>query len=208
VEHLNLHTSDGQVLPADLLLATAPATGAVVICHPHPLYGGNRFSIVVDTVFKGAPAHGYHTLRFDFRSDHDHGRAERLDVIAALDLLATQAPGLPLHLIGYSFGAMVAISVNDPRVTSIVAIAPPLTMGSSSIGIEAPCSPILIMSPEHDQFCTPEQAKDATSEWPDPAIFMIPLADHSLSGRTAILLPAIIDWLGRAQPASRLPPHQ
>jgi alpha/beta superfamily hydrolase len=195
VEHLNLHTADGQILPGDYLTARTPAIGALVICHPHPLYGGNRFSIVVDTVFQGAPDHGYHTLRFDFRATHDHGRGEQLDVIAAIDLYADRAPELPVHLVGYSFGAMVALSIHDPRVASTVAIAPPLTMGSMSSTLEAPGCPVMIMSPAHDQFCTPQQAAVATSHWPNCEILTIPMADHSLSGHTSALLAPIINWL-------------
>jgi uncharacterized protein len=169
----------------------------MVVCHPHPLYGGNRFSIVVDTVFRGAPAHGYHSLRFDFRAAHDNGRGEQLDVIAAIDLLTARAPGLPVHLVGYSFGAVVALNVDDPRVASIVAIAPPLGTGPTSSSIAPPSCPVLIMSPAHDQFCTPQQAQAVTRDWPLCEIFTIPMADHSLGGSTSALLAPIIDWLSR-----------
>jgi uncharacterized protein len=208
VEHLNLRTSDGHLLPADLRSATEPAAGALVICHPHPLYGGNRFSVVVDTVFRGAPPQGYHSLRFDFRADHDQGRGEQLDVIAALDLLSDRWPDLPLHVIGYSFGAMVAISLHDPRVSTIVAIAPPLGLGSDSANRNAPGCPILIMSPAQDQFCPPLQAEEFTRHWADRELVTIEMADHSLSGSTAKLMPVITDWLSRAQPASPQTPHR
>ena len=35
-------TADGHVLDADLAEPDGPVRGAVVVCHPHPLYGGNR----------------------------------------------------------------------------------------------------------------------------------------------------------------------
>jgi uncharacterized protein len=210
VEHQNLLTADGHQLEADLLTADLPegavAKGALVICHPHPLYGGNRHSIVVDTVFRAAPALGYHTLRFDFRADHDHGRGERGDVIAAIDVLAGRHRDLPIHLIGYSFGAMVALNVNDPRVVSIVTIAPPL--GMSPEPLTQPDSPVLILSPAHDQFCPPEQAAAATAEWNNCEIHPIPMADHSLSGQTATLMPVIDEWLSRERPTSLQPPHR
>jgi alpha/beta superfamily hydrolase len=199
VEHQNLLTSDGHSLEADLMSADhgegQSALGALVICHPHPLYGGNRHSIVVDTVFRTAPALGYHTLRFDFRSEHDHGRGETLDVIAAIDVLAGRHPDLKIHLIGYSFGAMVALTTEDPRVTSIVAIAPPL--GLSAEPVRAPESPVLILSPAHDQFCTPEQAAGVTVNWRHCEVRPIPMADHSVSGQTSSLMPVIAKWLSR-----------
>ena len=71
------------------------------------------------------PPAGFTTIRFDFRAAHDGGIAERLDVIAAVDAVADG--GGPLFLAGYSFGAMVALATDDPRVTGIIAVAPPFT---------------------------------------------------------------------------------
>jgi alpha/beta superfamily hydrolase len=203
VEHQNLLTCDGHQLAADLC-RVAPswerpgqeraALGAVVICHPHPLYGGNRFSIVVETIFSALPHCGFHTLRFDFRADHDNGRGERNDVIAAINALKEQFPSTDIHLIGYSFGAIVAMTTPDDRITSIVAIAPPL--GLASEPITEPGYPTLILSPEHDQFCNPDQARRATLGWLHHEVAPIPMADHSLSGQTASLMPAITAWLG------------
>ena len=51
-----LHTSDGHELAADLAEAQGDRRGAVVVCHPHPLYGGNRFNNVVDALYRRAPA--------------------------------------------------------------------------------------------------------------------------------------------------------
>lgn len=212
MEHENLLTSDGQRLEADLLAPELrpgeSANGALVICHPHPLFGGNRFSIVVDTVFRTGPTYGYHTLRFDFRSDHDHGQAERWDVIAAIDLLASRHADLRIHLVGYSFGAMVALATDDPRVTSVVAIAPPLGHGTDPVcgPLHEPPRPVLILAPAHDQFCTPDQAISQTAGWRNHEIRQIPMTDHSLSGQTGSLMPMINDWLNRVQPASP-PPH-
>ncbi len=203
VEHQNLLTSDGHQLAADLCRVdsswerpgqeTAPL-GAVAICHPHPLYGGNRFSIVVETIFSALPSCGFHTLRFDFRADHDNGRGERHDVIAAINALKEQFPSTDIHLIGYSFGAMMAMTTPDDRITSIVAIAPPL--GLSSEPITEPACPTLILSPEHDQFCNPDQARRATTGWLHHQVVPIPMADHSISGQTVTLVPAITAWLG------------
>src|SRR6478752_4139899 len=100
---LMLHTADGQDLAAHLAEATATPRGVAVVCHPHPLYGGNRFNNVVEALFGALPAAGFTTIRFDFRAAHDHGVAERLDAIAAIDAVA--GDGSPVVLAGYSFGA-------------------------------------------------------------------------------------------------------
>jgi hypothetical protein len=52
----------------------------VVVCHPHPLYGGNMDSSVVLAVAFALVEHGFATLRFNFRgvgnSDGRHGKGD------------------------------------------------------------------------------------------------------------------------------------
>ena len=59
----SLRTSDGHTLAADLATAEGEPRGAVVLCHPHPQYGGNRFNNVVDALFRALPPAGFTTLR-------------------------------------------------------------------------------------------------------------------------------------------------
>ena len=72
---VQLTTSDGHNLAADIAVPTGTADsadtlGGVVLCHPHPSYGGNRFNTVVEALFHSLPAAGFVTLRFDFRAEH------------------------------------------------------------------------------------------------------------------------------------------
>ena len=39
----------------------------VVLCHPHPQYGGTMRSLVVSALFEALPVAGYSVLRFNFR---------------------------------------------------------------------------------------------------------------------------------------------
>lgn len=198
VEQLHLSTSDGEHLPADVLRTTPTARGALVICHPHPLYGGNRHSPVVDAVFRAAPDHGFHSLRFDFRAAYDEGHGEQLDVQAALNYWHAQAPELSQVLVGYSFGARVAMSAPGTRVAGIVAIAPPLDMPlAGTASAEDPNCPCLILVPAHDQFCPPERVAALTADWADVEIHTIEMADHFFAGRTAALREPVFDWLSR-----------
>jgi alpha/beta superfamily hydrolase len=198
VERAQLVTSDGHRLDADLELATGPARGAVAVCHPHPHYGGDRFNPVVDAVFRALPPAGFHALRFDFRAEHGGGVAERLDVVAALDLLAQRVPDVALHLVGYSFGAVVALSTADPRVRSVVAVAPPLP--AMAAAIEAPRVPALVLAPAHDQFCAPGVAAPIVSAWPDAELAEVEMADHFLAGRTGAVADAVVAWLSARRP--------
>src|ERR1700761_1662516 len=89
---------------------------AVLVCHPHPLHGGTIHNKVVYHAMKTFQSFGLPVLRFNFRGAglsegaHDHGRGERDDVRAALDWLH-QRYALPVLVVGFSFGAHVALRV-------------------------------------------------------------------------------------------------
>ncbi|MBI2911700.1 MAG: hypothetical protein HYY05_06120 [Chloroflexi bacterium] len=74
-------------------LPAGPYTG-VVICHPHPLRGGDMHNNVVAALALGFAQSGLATLRFNFRGvgasqgSYDDGRGEREDARAALRFLA------------------------------------------------------------------------------------------------------------------------
>jgi len=192
VRTVQLTTSDGHLLDADI---AEPPEGvdvlaAVVVCHPHPLYGGNRFNNVVEALFRALPAAGFTTLRFDFRGDHGDGKAERLDVIAALDAL-DETGAAPLLVAGYSFGAAVALGTADDRIAALAVIAPSLTMLPSAV----PSVPTLVLAPEHDQFCPPDAATAIVDAWPDAELEIIESADHFLAGSTTRVAERFTGWL-------------
>jgi alpha/beta superfamily hydrolase len=183
VEYLQLTTSDGVVLQADLAVPDAPHAAAI-ICHPHPQYGGNRHNNVVQALFDALPAAGVATLRFDFRADFDDGRGEQLDAIAALDALQSRLADLQLVAIGYSFGAAIVCALDDARITTKVLIAPPLAAMSTVRGMDVPT---LVLTPAHDQFSAPDATEAIISDWPQTTHETIASADHFLNGRTALV---------------------
>jgi alpha/beta superfamily hydrolase len=176
-----LATADGHTLAADLTIPDG-ATIGVVVCHPHPRFGGNRFNPVVDAVFTTADRAGLAAIRFDFRGDHGGGATETCDVVAALDELARHTSG-PLTVVGYSFGAVVAIATPDDRVAALVAIAPPLAMMPAA----TPLAPTLVLAPRHDQFTDVETVLEAVDDWPDATVEVIESADHFLAGHTSVV---------------------
>src|SRR5438093_11343393 len=113
-------------LEARLSVPAAPG-GGVVICHPHPLYGGDMDNPVVVRVQEVCVELGLATLRFNFRSvggstgSHANGVGEQDHAVAALDVLATTAGDQPRAIAGYSFGARVAALVagRDARVSRV-----------------------------------------------------------------------------------------
>lgn len=192
---VQLTTDDGHSLVGDLVL---PATGtdvrgAVVLCHPHPQYGGNRFNTVVAALFERLPPAGFAALRFDFRRESGGGVGEQLDVVAALDHLDSveQLDGVPRFVVGYSFGAAVALNTRDDRITAIGAVAPPLAM----MPAPTPTVPVLVLTPRHDQFSPPETTAPIVSGWSGATFEVVESADHFLAGHTAAVAQRVADWL-------------
>ena len=86
--------------------------GVAVVCHPHPQHGGTMDNKVVMTLARAFVALGYTSVRFNFRGvgasqgQWDEGRGEIDDALAVV--ASQRAPGRPLLLAGFSFGAYVA----------------------------------------------------------------------------------------------------
>jgi uncharacterized protein len=102
---LSLAVGDGVVLEARLA-APGQASVGVVLCHPHPLYGGDMDNPVVVRAQEVCAALGLATLRFNFRGvggssgEHGAGVDEQADAGAALDALAREAGARTLALAG------------------------------------------------------------------------------------------------------------
>lgn len=195
-EEISLLTADGVTLAADLWVPPGATAGAVV-CHPHPALGGDRRNVVVDALFRGLGGAGVAVLRFDFRPTprvaNGEGVAQRTDVVAALYRLGAEVGGdVPLFLVGYSFGADVALSIDHERLAGWVVVAPPLAVVSEAPPAAAPGRPTVLVVPAHDQFAPPEAARSATAEWADTTLEEVPMADHFLVGRLDAMVELVL----------------
>jgi alpha/beta superfamily hydrolase len=111
-EHFLISGPAGEL---EVLATRSPEARAVaVICHPHPLHGGTMHNKVVSTLMRAARDQGANTVRFNFRGvgqsagQHADGSGETEDCRAVVDWAAREFPGLPLWLMGFSFGGYVA----------------------------------------------------------------------------------------------------
>lgn len=194
---LAVAVADGRTLAGDLAAPPEPRAAAVV-CHPHPAYGGDRHNPVVDALFGALPAAGVAALRFDFgpaAAASGGDAAARGEAVAALDHLAAAVPGVPLWLAGYSFGADVCLAVDDPRAAGWVAVAPPLVFGGRPAPASGDPRPALVLVPEHDQYSSPDRAREATAGWPEATVGVVPGADHFLAGAARRVAEAVTAWL-------------
>jgi alpha/beta superfamily hydrolase len=189
-------TPDGAVLAGDLTRPPGPVRAAVVICHPHPDHGGDRFNIVVDTLFQALPRHGLAATRFDFRRPvAGRGEQAEMDVRAMIHATAAAVPDAIMVLAGYSFGAGVGLSVaaSSAEISAIVAIAPPAPMIPLDVVAQVPT---LAIVPAHDQFGPPIAIAPIVAAWPRGSMVVVESADHFLAGHTATVATRVIAWLG------------
>jgi alpha/beta superfamily hydrolase len=196
IDRRRFTASDGAALVGDLALPDAPRLAAI-ICHPHPQYGGDRFNNVVTALFDALPGAGIASLRFDFRAAFSGGPGERLDAIAAIDELAGAVPDVPIVALGYSFGAMIALGLDDDRVTALGLVAPPLAMTPDAT---APTVPTLVLTPAHDQFSPPSASTPIVTAWAATGTapiehHIVDMADHSLVGHTAAVARTATAWI-------------
>jgi alpha/beta superfamily hydrolase len=168
-----------------------PFKGGVIVCHPHPQYGGDMDNPVVVTAVETAAREGFSTLRFNFRGTgesegtYGDGEGEREDVRAALSYFSSRlsGEGPPIYLVGYSFGAWVGVpvAVEDERVKGVVAIAPPLEMYSFKFLLGSK-KPKLIIAGNQDFLCPAASLDDLYQKLEGPkSLKIIPGADHFFS---------------------------
>ncbi|MHA6794682.1 alpha/beta hydrolase [Pseudonocardia bannensis] len=195
IESLRLRTADGLGLEAEVASPGGEPRAAMVLCHPHPQYGGSMRTVVIDALFGALPAHGVACLRFNFRgvegSDggFDDGTGERLDVEAAVTALDERLPAeVPLVLAGWSFGADMALSVRHPRLGGWYAIAPPLRFARDLDRLATDPRPKLLALAERDEVRPPAEVARVARDWTHTEIEIVPGASHFFLGHTGRLV--------------------
>lgn len=165
--------------------ATAPAPG-VVVCHPHPQYGGDMDNNVVLAACRTLTGRGIAALRFNFRgvgrSDgtFDHGQGERDDLRAALAQLSDlpEVDAMRVGLIGYSFGATVAAEVAGGHLRGFALISPPIAFGD--LRVDWGC-PALVLGGDQDPIAPTDRLR-VVAERANVELRIISGADHSWWG--------------------------
>ena len=135
----------------------------IVICHPHPQYGGEMHNNVVGALVRASLGTGVAALRFNFRGvggsegAFDNGVGERDDALAALDYLRSQPEidARRMAIAGYSFGANVAIAAADRRddLSALVSVSAPTQRGPR-VEVYMHC-PALFVTGDRDKYVEP-----------------------------------------------------
>lgn len=159
---------DGPVGALEALhLTVADARGIALVCHPNPSQGGTMLNKVVSTLQRTARDSGLATLRFNYRGtgksagEHDMSSGEVDDAQAALAWLQEQHPGLPVYLLGFSFGGFVAGSLSGRLQQAGVAIAQLYLVAPAAMRFDAEHplasnTQLTIIQPQDDEVIDPQ----------------------------------------------------
>jgi alpha/beta superfamily hydrolase len=135
---ITIKTSDGLNLIGELTSPLGEITGSLLMLHPNPSGGGMMDSHIYKKAANRLPAMaGIQIIRFNTRGttseagksdgEYDHGKNEKLDVLAALDYCFEQLKIKDLYVIGWSFGTELALQyARDERIKELILLSPPM----------------------------------------------------------------------------------
>lgn len=178
-------------LEATLRIPDGEPRGIAVIAHPLPTHGGSMRNPLIAALARAAADRGLYALRFNFRGtegsagEFTGGREEQQDLADAAAAARAVAPGLPLLVAGFSFGALMVLKwlASGGSVHAYALLGLPLR--SVALGPQdLPPVPdgTFIVQGEHDQFGT---AAEVRRELPRARVVEIPHADHFFVERDA-----------------------
>lgn len=169
--------------------APANAERAVLLCHPHPLYGGTMHSAVVLALAKVLAEKGGERvahLRFNYRGvgtsegRYDEGRGESDDARTALIELKKRAPRAKITVCGYSFGTWVGLRAAslEGGVERVALVAPAVRIfqfvKEDGIAFQGRLS---IFLGDQDEFCDVAEAEELSKSL-GASLKIFPGADH------------------------------
>tara|TARA_B100001123_G_scaffold3939_1_gene5243 strand:- start:506 stop:1114 length:609 start_codon:yes stop_codon:yes gene_type:complete len=173
-----------------------------ILCHPHPLYGGNMDDAIVRIVEKALASQRISTLRFNFRGTgfsegkHDDGNGEVEDLLSIYDWVADSYKPEKIIIAGYSFGAVIAAKA-APQIKSdlVLLVAPPTRAIHPYFFTE---STVVVITGSQDDFVNNKDLASLVEKSPNLKVTVIDGADHFFSGKQTNLY-TIIESILEAQ---------
>lgn len=191
-------------LEATLRIPERQPGGIVVISHPLPTHGGTMRNPLVAGIARACADAGLYALRFNFRGvgasagQWTGGVAEVDDLDAAVAHARERAPGLPLALAGYSFGAVTTLRwlERGGRADALALVGVPLRSVAFAPE-ELPPIPdgTFVVAAEHDQFGS---AAELRARYPRAEIVTVADVDHFFGRRHDEVGRLVADHLVRA----------
>jgi alpha/beta superfamily hydrolase len=153
--------------------APTDALRAVVLCHPHPLYGGSMHSPVPLVIAKWLSDAGRGRVawaRFNFRGVgtstgvYDEGRGEVDDARAVIEHVRRLVPLAHVAVCGHSFGSWVGLraALCEEAVDRVLLVAPSARMfdfEGLSVSTRASTIRKTVFVGDRDEFCSVDDAR-------------------------------------------------
>ena len=193
---------DGPVGPIEVRI-DAPGQrpcGFAVVAHPQPLLGGSAMHKLPHVLAGALRDAGWLAARPNFRGvgasegQHDFGIGETQDLLALVATLREHYPGLPLALVGFSFGAFVQSRVarfladRGEQAWRVVLAGLPNgeVDGHRRYAPESGLADALVVHGERDE----RVPLAAVLDWARPnsqPVVVVPGADHFFTGKLPVL---------------------
>ena len=184
--------------------------GVGIVAHPQPLLGASARHKVPHVLAHALRDQGWLALRPNFRgvgaSDgvHDHGVGEADDLFGLARQVRRDHPGLPLALMGFSFGAYVQSHVaarlaagGEPARHVLLAGMPVGQVRGWRDYDPAPVEHAWLVHGELDERASLQALLEWARERRQP-VFVVPGADHFFSSRLHLLREFVAAQVGRA----------
>ena len=176
----------------------------VVMCHPHPLHGGNMDNNVVVAVTFGLADAGIASLRFNFRGvgnsqgEHAKGEKEHEETLVAMDFLGA-LPDVDddrIGLGGYSFSTRVICAhkqlYQKPRAIALVA---PSIEAITDSPLQSDKTPRLIITGDRDRLVNADGVDEQLARFDPPADYhVVPGADHFWVGQEGQMAECVVQF--------------
>ncbi len=163
---------------------------AVVVCHPHPQFGGTMRNKVVYRMARAFEDAGCSVVRFNFRGVEqsegvwDEGDGEADDAMAVLDWLSDKHPDAPLWLAGFSFGSYAGLKAasHDDRVERLFAVAPAVNLWNFDFMLHE-TRPLMVIQGTSDEIVPFELVASWVERLESVEFHVIEGAGHFFSGQ-------------------------
>ena len=183
VDNIQLRVFEpGEKLPASRV--TPHYNEWVVLCHPHPKFGGDMDNKVITTLERAFQGLGYGTVIFNFRGvgrsegEYDGGHGEQQDLESVVLWLKSNFDVYKLILAGFSFGGYVALKAHQQlEVDELCVVAPAIGLYDFS-GIEVVVPWLLIQGGEDEVVCAQEVLEWVSDQRKQPDIYWRAEASH------------------------------
>ena len=214
---ITIKTSDGLNLIGEVATPLGEITGSLLMLHPNPSGGGMMDSHIYKKAANRLPAMaGIQIIRFNTRGttseagksegEYDHGKSEKLDVLAALDYCFEQLKVKDLYVIGWSFGTELALQyARDKRIKELILLSPPM-LSTTDEDLDFWIKDgrgITALIPELDDYLKPDAARVKFSKVKNLKQIDIAGAKHLLVGEPMVHL--VLSEIVKVIAPSRLP---